>query len=58
VEACDEMGMMLMLETFDEWKTPKLANGYHKHFDEWAERDMVNLIHHYRNNPSVVVVHR
>ena len=55
VEACDEMGMMLMLETFDEWKTPKLANGYHKHFDEWAERDMVNLIHHYRNNPSVVM---
>ena len=55
VEACDEMGMMLMLETFDEWKTPKLANGYHKHFDEWAERDLVNLIHHYRNNPSVVM---
>ena len=55
VEACDEMGMMLMLETFDEWRTPKLANGYHKHFDEWAERDMVNLIHHYRNNPSVVM---
>ena len=55
VEACDEMGMMLMLETFDEWRTPKLANGYHKHFDEWAERDLVNLIHHYRNNPSVVM---
>ena len=47
VEACDEMGMMLMLETFDEWRTPKLANGYHKYFDEWAERDLVNLIHHY-----------
>ena len=55
VEACDEMGMMLMLETFDEWRTPKLANGYHKHFDEWAERDLVNLIHNYRNNPSVVM---
>ena len=55
VEACDEMGMMLMLETFDEWRTPKLANGYHKYFNEWAERDMVNLIHHYRNNPSVVM---
>ena len=55
VEACDEMGMMLMLETFDEWKTPKLANGYHNYFDEWAERDMVNLLHHYRNNPSVVM---
>lgn len=55
VEACDEMGMMLMLETFDEWRTPKLSNGYHKYFDEWAERDLVNLIHHYRNNPSVVM---
>ncbi len=55
VEACDEMGMMLMLETFDEWKTAKLANGYHNYFDEWAERDMVNLLHHYRNNPSVVM---
>ncbi len=55
VEACDEMGMMLMLETFDEWKSAKLANGYHNYFDEWAERDMVNLLHHYRNNPSVVM---
>ena len=55
VQACDEMGMMLMLESFDEWRTPKLKNGYHKHFDEWAERDLVNLIHHFRNNPSVVM---
>ncbi len=55
VEACDEMGMMLMLESFDEWRTAKLANGYHKYFDEWAERDIVNLVRHYRNNPSVVM---
>ena len=55
VKACDEMGMMLMPETFDEWRTPKLANGYHNYFDEWAERDLVNLLHNYRNNPSVVM---
>ena len=55
VEACDEMGMLLMVETFDEWQTPKVKNGYHKYFDEWAERDLVNLIRHYRNNPSVVM---
>ncbi|MBO5832873.1 MAG: DUF4982 domain-containing protein [Alistipes sp.] len=55
VAACDEMGMMLMPETFDEWRTAKLSNGYHNYFDEWAERDMVNLLHHYRNNPSVVM---
>ncbi len=55
VEACDEMGMMLMPESFDEWKSAKMANGYHKEFDEWAEKDLVNLIRHYRNNPSVVM---
>ncbi len=55
VEACDEMGMMLMAESFDEWKQPKLANGYHKHFDEWAEKDLVNLIHQFRNSPSIVM---
>ena len=55
VEACDEMGMMLMVESFDEWRTAKVKNGYHRHFEEWVERDMVNLLHHYRNNPSVVM---
>lgn len=55
VKACDEMGMMLMLESFDEWKAPKVKNGYNLFFNEWAEKDLVNLIHHYRNNPSVVM---
>lgn len=55
VRACDEMGMMVMVETFDEWKTPKVANGYHRFFDEWAEKDLVNVVRHYRNNPSVVM---
>ena len=55
VKACDEMGMMLMAETFDEWVTPKVENGYNKHFVEWAEKDLVNLIRHFRNSPSVVM---
>ncbi len=55
VRACDEMGMMVMAETFDEWKAPKMKNGYHNYFDEWGEKDLVNLVRHYRNNPSVVM---
>lgn len=55
VKACDEMGMMLMAETFDEWVTPKVENGYNKHFVEWAEKDLVNLIRHFRNSPAVVM---
>ena len=55
VRACDEMGMMIMAESFDEWKSPKVANGYNLFWDNWAEKDMINLVHHYRNNASVVM---
>ena len=55
VELCDEMGMMLMIEIFDEWKTPKVDNGYSKFFDEWAEEDCVSVIQHFRNSPSVIM---
>ena len=55
VKACDEMGMMVMSESFDEWRKPKVKNGYNHLFDEWAEKDLVNLIHHFRNNPSIVM---
>ncbi|MDL2305502.1 DUF4982 domain-containing protein [Bacteroides sp. OttesenSCG-928-D19] len=55
IRACDEMGFMVMAESFDEWKTPKCKNGYNLYFDEWAEKDLVNLLHQFRNNPSVVM---
>lgn len=55
IKACDEMGIMVMAETFDEWKTKKVKNGYGQFFDEWAAKDVTNLVRHYRNNPSVVM---
>lgn len=55
VQLCDEMGFMMMLEPFDEWDIAKCKNGYHRFFNEWAERDMVNMLRQYRNNPSVVM---
>ncbi len=55
VHLCDEMGFMMMVEPFDEWDKAKCENGYHRFFNEWAEKDMVNMLHHYRNDPSVVM---
>lgn len=55
VELCDEMGFMMMIEPFDEWEIAKCANGYHRFFNEWAEKDMLNMIRNYRNNPCVVM---
>lgn len=55
IELCDEMGFMMMLEPFDEWDIAKCDNGYHRFFNEWAEKDMVNMLRQYRNNPCVVM---
>lgn len=55
VELCDEMGLMMMVEPFDEWDVQKCRNGYHRFFKEWAEKDMVNMLRHFRNSPSVVM---
>jgi beta-galactosidase len=55
IQLCDEMGFMVILENFDEWDEPKCLNGYHRHFKKWAEKDMINMLHQYRNSPSVVM---
>ena len=56
VALCDEMGMMLMIEPFDDWGfRPKSPNGYGRFFAEWAGRDMTNMVRAYRNAPSVVM---
>jgi beta-galactosidase len=55
VRLCDEMGFMMMVESFDEWKAPKVRNGYSHLFNEWAEKDLVNMIHANRNSPCVVM---
>ena len=56
VELCDEMGMMMMIEPFDDWGfDPKSPNGYGAVFNEWADKDISNMVRHYRNNPSVVM---
>ena len=56
VELCDEMGIMLMIEPFDDWSfRPKSPNGYGAIFNEWAERDITNMVEHYRNSPSVIM---
>lgn len=55
LELCDEMGFLFLAESFDEWKKPKVKNGYNLYFDQWAEKDVVNLIHATRNHPCIVM---
>ena len=56
VDLCDELGLMVMVEPFDDWGFhPKSKNGYGSIFNEWAERDVENMVRQYRNAPSVVM---
>lgn len=55
VKLCDEMGMMLMAESFDSWKVPKVPNGYNLYYDEWHEKDLVNELRQFRNSASIMM---
>ena len=55
LELCDEMGFLFLAESFDEWKKPKVKNGYNLYFEDYAEKDIVNLVRATRNHPSIIM---
>lgn len=55
LELCDEMGFMFLAEAFDEWAKPKVENGYNQFFEDYAEKDVVNLVRATTNHPCIVM---
>jgi beta-galactosidase len=55
LELCDQMGILVMDECFDEWKLNKTKNGYGRFFDDWAQKDLLSMLHRDRNHPSIVI---
>lgn len=55
LKICDKLGILVQVEAFDEWKMAKVENGYNKHFDEWHEKDLRDMIRSHRNHPSVIM---
>ena len=67
MDICDEMGMLVIAESFDMWVYPKCKNGYSRFFEQidnqspnadgrmWWQRDIENLVLVNRNHPSVVM---
>lgn len=55
LEICDRIGLMVDEEAFDEWRNGKNKNGYALHFNEWAEKDLQNMIRRDRNHPSIIM---
>ncbi|MFD9399003.1 glycoside hydrolase family 2 TIM barrel-domain containing protein [Streptomyces sp. NPDC060011] len=55
VEVCEELGIVMMVEAFDCWRTGKTAYDYGRFFDEWCERDATEMVLAARNSPAVVL---
>lgn len=64
-ELCDELGLLVMNEAFDEWEFPKRKwlegwnvgtpgfQGAYDFFEEWGERDLADMVRRDRNHISV-----
>jgi beta-galactosidase len=55
VEACEQLGILMMVEAFDCWHTGKLPYDYHLYFDQWSEYDIKEMVHAAKNSPAVVL---
>lgn len=55
MDMADRMGFLVMAEAFDEWTVGKVAEGYHRFFEQWGERDLADYIRRDRNHPSIVL---
>lgn len=67
-DLCDELGLLVMDEFFDEWELPKKKwiegwnvgehpnfDGSSSFFEQWWEQDVTDIVRHNRNHPSIVL---
>lgn len=64
-ELCDELGLLVMNEAFDEWEFPKRKwlegwnvgtpgfEGTYDFFEEWGEKDLADMVRRDRNHISI-----
>lgn len=53
LDACDRLGLLVMDEAFDGWRTAKTPFDYALQFDEWAIKDVTTMVLRDRNHPSI-----
>lgn len=55
LDLCDEFGIVVIDEAFDEWTITKVQNGYAKYFKDWAKKDLETMVKRDRNHPSIIM---
>jgi beta-galactosidase len=66
-ELCDELGLLVMDEAFDEWEFPKRKwitgwnvgtpgyQGSYDFFEEWSTQDLTDIVRRNRNHASIIM---
>ena len=54
-DLCDELGLIVMDEVFDQWMGAFNENDYHRLFSRWHERDLRAAIRANRNHPCIAL---
>ncbi|MDE5867109.1 MAG: DUF4982 domain-containing protein, partial [Lachnospiraceae bacterium] len=55
IELADEMGLLVLSESFDMWERSKTTYDYARFFKEWSARDVESWIKRDRNHPSIIM---
>jgi len=55
LDACDRHGLLVVEETFDVWREPKLAEDYSVNFDAEWRNDLEAMVLSTRNHPSIIM---
>jgi beta-galactosidase len=55
LRACDQLGMLVIAETFDAWNEAKLPQDYSAYFDEQWRSDLTTMVRSARNHPSIIL---
>lgn len=53
LDACDELGLLVIDEAFDGWRDAKNAHDYSTLFDQWWHKDVAAMVKRDRNHPSI-----
>ncbi|MGQ4404145.1 glycoside hydrolase family 2 TIM barrel-domain containing protein [Streptomyces hayashii] len=55
IQVCEELGIVMLVEAFDCWRTGKTRYDYGRFFDEWCEKDATEMVLAARNSPAVLL---
>lgn len=53
LDACDHIGLLVIDESFDGWRTAKNTHDYSTLFDRWWTKDIESMVMRDRNHPSI-----